>query len=128
MMSMRFRLGAPSTGRSLRRIRGLASDTAERSAIEGQLSARVTLDRGLYVVSTPLGNLGDVTLRALSVLRSVTCIYAEDTRRTKKLLNAFEMTTPLISCHAHNEIRRAEQMATRIDLGEVMIITDAASL
>ena len=118
MMSMRYRLKAPSTGRRPLR-RGLASETAERSAMEGQLSARVTLDRGLYVVSTPLGNLGDVTLRALSVLRSVTRVYAEDTRRTKKLLNAFGITTPLISCHAHNEIRRAEQIVKRIDLGEV---------
>lgn len=57
----------------------------------------------LYVVATPIGNLGDMTPRAIETLKSVSLIAAEDTRVTQKLLNAFDIHTPLTSCHEHNE-------------------------
>ena len=85
----------------------------------GDVQEPTVLDSGLHVVSTPVGNLEDVTLRALKVLRRVACVYAEDTRRTQKLFNAFEVKTPLLSCHAHNEQQRGKQIVERISLGEV---------
>ena len=57
----------------------------------------------LYVVATPIGNLQDMTPRAVETLRSVALIAAEDTRVTKKLLNVFQIDTPLTACHQHNE-------------------------
>jgi 16S rRNA (cytidine1402-2'-O)-methyltransferase len=76
--------------------------------------ARNPLAPGLYLVATPIGNLGDITLRALDVLRRVDRIACEDTRQTQKLLNHFEITTPTVSCHQHNEHtarRRADRSA-----------------
>jgi 16S rRNA (cytidine1402-2'-O)-methyltransferase len=81
----------------------------------------------LYVVPTPIGNLEDITYRALKVLKSVSIIAAEDTRNTKKLLNHFEITTPLISYHEHNKASaRAEQLLERVQQGEsIAIVSDA---
>ena len=83
----------------------------------------------LYVVATPIGNLNDMTPRAIETLRSVGLIAAEDTRVTMKLLNRFEISTPLTSCHQHNEESKgawlAEKMLTEgID---VAVTTDAGT-
>ncbi|MDR2794761.1 MAG: 16S rRNA (cytidine(1402)-2'-O)-methyltransferase, partial [Holosporaceae bacterium] len=59
---------------------------------------------GLYIVATPIGNIFDITLRAIHVLKKSTYILAEDTRQSRKLLNFFEIKTPLVACHEHNEI------------------------
>ena len=64
------------------------------------------LAAGLYLVATPIGNLGDITLRALDVLRRVDRIACEDTRQTQKLLNHFGISTPTESLHEHNEHER----------------------
>ena len=61
------------------------------------------LNGKLYIVPTPIGNLGDITIRALEILKSVDLILAEDTRTTGKLLKHFEITTPQRSYHIHNE-------------------------
>jgi len=80
----------------------------------------------LYVVPTPIGNLEDITYRALQTLKSVSLIAAEDTRNTKKLLNYFEIKTPLISYHEHNKLAREDQLLERIGKGEsIAIVSDA---
>jgi 16S rRNA (cytidine1402-2'-O)-methyltransferase len=82
----------------------------------------------LYVVSTPIGNLGDITLRALEVLKSVAVIAAEDTRHSGILLKHFEIKKPLLSYHEHNEAMRAAQLVERLAAGEdVGLITDAGT-
>ena len=81
---------------------------------------------GLYLVGTPIGNLEDVTLRALRVLRSATHILAEDTRHTRVLLDRHGIRTPLISCHKFNERAREEEILSRIRAGEALaLVTDA---
>ena len=82
----------------------------------------------LYLVATPIGNLGDVTARALDVLKSVDWIAAEDTRHTKRLLAHFGIATPLFSAHAHNERARAEDVVRRLSAGTSgAVVVDAGS-
>jgi 16S rRNA (cytidine1402-2'-O)-methyltransferase len=80
----------------------------------------------LYVVATPIGNLGDITLRALEVLKSVDIVAAEDTRHSGLLLKHFEIKKPFVSYHEHNEAARTAELVERLSRGEnVALITDA---
>lgn len=80
----------------------------------------------IYFVATPIGNLGDITLRALETLRSVDEIYCEDTRHTLKLLNAYEIRKPLIACHKFNERAAAEKIINSARGGNnIAIVSDA---
>lgn len=82
----------------------------------------------LYVVATPIGNLQDITLRALETLKTVDLIAAEDTRHTKKLLQHYGIETPLISFHQHSGVGRIEQIIRRLQAGEsVALVTDAGT-
>jgi 16S rRNA (cytidine1402-2'-O)-methyltransferase len=82
----------------------------------------------LFVVATPIGNLEDITARALRVLREVAVIAAEDTRRTAKLLTRFAITTPTTSFHEHNEGRKADALIGRLQRGEhVALVSDAGT-
>lgn len=82
----------------------------------------------LYLVPTPIGNLKDITLRALEVLKAVDLVAAEDTRQTLKLLNHFEIKKPLISYHQHNEAIKGEDLVQRLKKGEsIAIVTDAGT-
>ena len=99
---------------------------SEVSAIELERSAKQPLAPGLYLVGTPIGNLGDITLRALRVLREADRIACEDTRQTQKLLNHFGITTPTISCHEHNEAERIPEFLAAIEKGaRIAIVSDA---
>ncbi len=81
---------------------------------------------GLYLVATPIGNLGDITIRAINVLRHVDRIACEDTRQTQKLLNHFEITTPTVSCHQHNEHQRAHELLAALKAGQrIAVVSDA---
>jgi 16S rRNA (cytidine1402-2'-O)-methyltransferase len=81
---------------------------------------------GLYLVATPIGNLGDITLRALDVLRRADRIACEDTRQTQKLLNHFGIATPTISCHEHNERQRASELVDALKAGgRIALVSDA---
>ncbi|MGO8720276.1 MAG: 16S rRNA (cytidine(1402)-2'-O)-methyltransferase [Acidobacteriaceae bacterium] len=84
------------------------------------------LSPGLYIVATPIGNLEDITLRALRVLRSVDRIACEDTRQTQKLLSHFAIAAPTVSCHAHNERQRAEELIADLkDGARIAMVSDA---
>jgi 16S rRNA (cytidine1402-2'-O)-methyltransferase len=87
------------------------------------------LERGaLYLVATPIGNLGDLSPRAVEVLRGADWIAAEDTRHTRGLLTRFAVDTPLFSAHAHNERTRAAEIAERLLAGESgALVVDAGS-
>lgn len=80
----------------------------------------------LYVVGTPIGNLEDMTFRAIQVLQQVTAIAAEDTRHTGKLLQHFQITTPQLSYHEHNRMARLPDLLSRLQRGEaIALVSDA---
>ena len=82
----------------------------------------------LHLVATPIGNLEDVTLRALRLLREVALIAAEDTRRTAKLLRHYGIETPTTSFHEHNEKKKGPQLITRLQRGDTLaLVTDAGT-
>jgi 16S rRNA (cytidine1402-2'-O)-methyltransferase len=85
------------------------------------MAEQITLIPGLYVVATPLGNLGDITLRALATLRAVHCIACEDTRVTRDLLRFLDIAPPaLVSVREHNERSVADAIVQRIERGELV--------
>ncbi len=93
-----------------------------------QGTATVDARGALYLVSTPIGNLRDITLRALDVLRSVDLIAAEDTRHTRKLLTHYDIHKPLVSYHSHNLEQRGEELLARLVEGtHVALVTDAGT-
>jgi 16S rRNA (cytidine1402-2'-O)-methyltransferase len=82
----------------------------------------------LYVVATPIGNLGDITLRALEVLKQVAVVAAEDTRVTRKLWSRYDIETPMVSYHAHSDDRRTQELIARLEAGDdVALVTDAGT-
>ncbi|MGA6925583.1 MAG: 16S rRNA (cytidine(1402)-2'-O)-methyltransferase [Desulfosarcina sp.] len=86
------------------------------------------LPGGLYLVATPIGNLDDITLRALKTLQAVDLIAAEDTRHTARLLAHHRIRTPLISCHEHNEHHRCAELIQKIQCGAaVALVSDAGT-
>src|SRR6266568_8381639 len=90
------------------------------------MSDTTPLAPGLYLVATPIGNLGDITLRALDVLKRVDRIACEDTRQTQKLLNHFAIATPTVSCHQHNERHRAAELIETLKSGgRIALVSDA---
>jgi len=82
----------------------------------------------LYVVATPIGNLGDISMRALRVMKEADIIVAEDTRHTKAMLNAFQISTQLISLHEHNEKEKSVLIIEKIKTGkDIAYVTDAGT-
>lgn len=87
------------------------------------------LEKGiLYIVATPIGNMGDITLRAIDILKSVNLVLCEDTRVTRKLLDRYEIKTPSLSYHQHSKIKRIDEIRERLLGGENMaLVTDAGT-
>ena len=81
----------------------------------------------LYLVSTPIGNMEDITLRALRVLREAVLIAAEDTRHTRRLLDRYELTTPCIAYHEHNKLARLDDVLAALANGDVALVSDAGT-
>jgi len=100
------------------------------SKIEGGSSISGHLHKAgiLYVVATPIGNLEDITLRAVRVLKEADCIAAEDTRQTRKLLNHFDIRTKMISYYKHREAAKGQEIIRRLEEGEsVVLVSDAGT-
>ena len=88
----------------------------------------VKLESGLYVVATPIGNLRDITLRALDTLRAADVILAEDTRQTRKLLDAYDIKTPLSPYHDHNAAKRVPGVIKDLEDGKIVaLVSDAGT-
>jgi len=82
----------------------------------------------LYVVSTPIGNMGDFSFRAVEILKTVDAVLAEDTRHSRHLLDRYEITTPLVPYHEHNEAKSVPRLITRLQSGErLALISDAGT-
>ncbi len=91
-----------------------------------RVGEQTQLAPGLYLVGTPIGNLEDITLRAIRVLKQVDLIACEDTRQTQKLLNHYGIETRTISYHEHNEASRAAELVERLaNFERIAIVTDA---
>ncbi|HCY86333.1 MAG TPA: 16S rRNA (cytidine(1402)-2'-O)-methyltransferase [Desulfobacteraceae bacterium] len=87
-----------------------------------------TLCGTLYIVATPMGNLEDITFRAVRTLKEADIIAAEDTRHSRKLLNHYGITTPMTACHEHNEAQRISDLIQRLESGQsVALISDAGT-
>ncbi len=120
------------TGKKLQPCR---SGTRKRGSQKGRSSSgnsRGPADRGsggtLYVVATPIGNLEDITLRAIRILREVRLIAAEDTRRTRILLDAHRIATPMTSLHDWNESKKCGMLIERLEAGEdIAYVSDAGT-
>ncbi len=99
----------------------------EKRFIEEYTDQRLREFNGaLYVVGTPIGNLGDMTFRAVETLKKVSVIAAEDTRRTRILCQRYGIETPLVSLHEHNEKARTPELVQRLQSGEsAALVTDA---
>jgi 16S rRNA (cytidine1402-2'-O)-methyltransferase len=90
------------------------------------MSSQDGLAPGLYLVATPIGNLEDITLRAIRVLKQADLIACEDTRQTQKLLNHFAIEKPTVSYHEHNEASRAAELVEKLEQGaRIAVVSDA---
>src|SRR5947209_13842246 len=82
----------------------------------------------LFIVSTPIGNMGDFSFRAVDVLRSVATVLAEDTRHSRHLLDRYEIDTPMTAYHEHNEAKMTPRLVERLRAGESLaLVTDAGT-
>jgi 16S rRNA (cytidine1402-2'-O)-methyltransferase len=101
-------------------------DEAEPEIVQARKPSALGPGPALYLVATPIGNLEDITLRALRVLKEVDVIACEDTRQTQKLLNHYGITTRTVSYHEHNEMTRAAELVKDLQEGtSVALVTDA---
>ena len=116
------------SSRGKRAIPGEGGFPAPR-LFSGRRGKEIVMASGkLYVVATPIGNLEDMTLRAIRLLKEVNLVAAEDTRQTRKLMSAYQIHTPLTSLHEHNEQRKGESLVSRIEAGEsVAYVSDAGT-
>ena len=82
----------------------------------------------LYIVATPIGNLSDITIRAVEILKKVDAVLAEDTRHTKKLFDHYEIDSPLVAFHEHNENEKVDYILAQIGSGKSLaLVSDAGT-
>lgn len=106
----------------------MLSITVAGNGMQNGHQADVIRTSALYVVATPLGNLGDITLRALETLRAVDAIACEDTRHTRRLLDQYEVRTPVFALHEHNEASAAQKLLAMLAAGKrVALVSDAGT-
>jgi 16S rRNA (cytidine1402-2'-O)-methyltransferase len=107
----------------------MTRDAGERSFIlAGQALKAPRLTSGLYVVATPIGNLRDITLRALEILAGADLIACEDTRVTRKLLDHYGISTPMLAYHEHNAAAARPKLLSKLDAGEsIALVSDAGT-
>ncbi|MGA8500349.1 MAG: 16S rRNA (cytidine(1402)-2'-O)-methyltransferase [Candidatus Sulfotelmatobacter sp.] len=109
-----------------RKVEESETDELEPAARSQTSGSELSPGPALYLVATPIGNLEDITLRALRVLKDVDQIACEDTRQTQKLLNRYGLTTRTVSYHEHNEMTRAAELVKEMQEGaSVALVTDA---
>jgi 16S rRNA (cytidine1402-2'-O)-methyltransferase len=105
---------------------GRSAEESEELELEGAATLATAPTGCLYLVGTPIGNLEDITLRALRILREADQIAAEDTRHTQKLLQHYEIARPLVSYHEHNEMTRAPELLIALEQGaKIALVSDA---
>src|SRR5438477_8899215 len=103
-------------------------DAARHDVLKGQPVVAPRLAGGLHLVATPIGNLGDITLRALEVLAAAELIACEDTRVTRKLLGHYGIKTPLTPYHDHNADEARPKLLARLDAGAaIALVSDAGT-
>jgi len=104
------------------------SDTNPSQHLTGEELQSISLKAGLYVVATPIGNLRDITLRALDTLRAADIILAEDTRQTRKILDAYDIRTSLTPYHDHNAAKRVPGVIKDLEAGKIIaLVSDAGT-
>ena len=117
-----------ATLRSVSRLRRLQSQRVRAFTALGIRTVVEPTEPGLHIVATPIGNLGDITLRALHILAAADAILAEDTRVSRRLLSQYEIDTPLISYHEHNAAEMRPHILTRLARGQaIAIVSDAGT-
>jgi 16S rRNA (cytidine1402-2'-O)-methyltransferase len=126
------RLGRTATVRRMRRTIATESPSAFRAArhyvLNGRSTAAPALPAGLYLVATPIGNLRDITVRALEVLAASDLIACEDTRVTRKLLDHYGIVTPLTAYHEHNAAQARPKLIARLGAGAaIALVSDAGT-
>lgn len=103
-----------------------SSEPSSELPVNGEIHEAPSPAGCLYLVGTPIGNLEDVTLRGLRILKEVDQIACEDTRHTSKLLNHYQITKPLVSYHEHNEMTRAAELVVALEQGaRIALVSDA---
>jgi 16S rRNA (cytidine1402-2'-O)-methyltransferase len=113
-----------NSGKNHRRSAPVSEVTGESSSSQTTTATRP--DGCLYLVGTPIGNLEDITLRAVRILKEVDQIACEDTRHTAKLLNHYQIEKPLVSYHEHNEMTRAAELVVALEQGaKIALVSDA---
>ena len=103
-------------------------NSAPSNSSSGESLDTATISRAgcLYLVATPIGNLEDITIRALRTRKEVDLIACEDTRHTQKLLNHYEIDKPLVSYHEHNELTRSSELLIKLEDGaKIALVSDA---
>src|SRR3954447_2185538 len=115
------------TGKPLR-VQEAGESAARRYTVAGQTIAAPAIPAGLYIVATPIGNLRDITLRALEILAAADLVACEDTRVTRKLFDHYGLSAPLVAYHDHNaEIARPKILAQLAAGGAVALVSDAGT-